>query len=354
MVKSKGKPKAKQDAIKLGDDALKKIRADYGEGVVFKASNLVTQKREVVRTGSPAVDVALGGGFIAGTSVTLSGPSGCGKTTLSLAMCREWQKKGYKVVIFPTEHRLSARDFEGCEGLDVDAIDVIQSDEHKVLAAQDILSIADQILRAQRHTLVLFDSFSMLADSDDMKSSGYEQGRPAALNIIVGKFVKNMTPVLPLNQNVLVGIFHTYANINGHTANKSSIPSKVEFFRSTGLEAGYPSFLSVDQGDKKDFYGQEVSWRVLRTMLPGACTGTTAKNVQIYGKGVSVSRELIALGQLIGAVSKNGAWFALSTTTKDGKPVEVKKQGENAMSEWLDENVEVRDALYDRVLEILL
>ena len=337
--------------VVLGDDYHKLIKADYGD-VLFDGTRLVEQEKETVRTGSPNVDVALGGGFQTGTSVTLSGPSGCGKTTLALSMCREWQKKGWKVVIFPTEHRMSKRDFDGCKGLDPATVDVIQSTESKILSAQDVFSIADQILRSQSRTLVLFDSFSMLADADDMSSSDYKQGRPAPINILVGKFVKNMTPILPLNQNTLIGIFHTYANINGYTSHKSSIPSKVEFFRSTGLECSFVKKIVEGTGDDEEQVGQSVEWKVLRTMLSGK-TGATGANIQIYGRGVETGREILIPAKTIGVVDKNGSWYSLSFKMPDGKAISVKKQGEKAMAEYFDENPDVLEALYARVLDVL-
>jgi circadian clock protein KaiC len=70
------------------------------------AEHSATPAGEAVSTGSPELDMLLGGGLVSGTSTLLTGPAGVGKTTASVQCMVAALKRGEKAAYFLFDERL--------------------------------------------------------------------------------------------------------------------------------------------------------------------------------------------------------------------------------------------------------
>src|SRR4030042_5609122 len=95
----------KEKALEL---AITQIRKQYGEGSIMKLGELSEkQEVDVIPTGSPALDLALGvGGVPRGRVIEIFGAESSGKTTLALHIIAQAQKLGGKAVYIDAEHAL--------------------------------------------------------------------------------------------------------------------------------------------------------------------------------------------------------------------------------------------------------
>jgi recombination protein RecA len=341
--------KKKADApLKQGETSLDRLRTMFGDDIAITAADVVAEVPEITSL-TPTLDVALGGGIPTGSFVTVVGPSGCGKTSTIIQFCKNWQKRKRKIYYFATELRINPRDFGNISKLNAAQIDIIRSTEEHILTAEEQLQAADIILRNEKYALVVMDSFSMIADAEDMGNNDYKQGKPAAVNRMISSFAKNMTPVIPINHNIMIGVFHTYANIGGKTAMKSSIPSKAEFFRSVGINCKWAEPIKVGSDDAAKQIGQINHWVVERTMLPGGMTGAKADSILKYGKGIDVNGELVAMAKPFGLISQSASWYQMAFMGKDGP----KFQGEEKAIAYLDENPKEAEKLHKRLMELI-
>jgi recombination protein RecA len=65
----------------------------------------------------------------------------------------------------------------------------------------------------------------------------------------------------------------------------------------------------------------------------------------LYGEGISLTGEIIDLGVETGVIKKAGSWFSYNDT-KLG-------QGRDALKRLLDENPELSEELFDKIMEAL-
>src|SRR3954453_4712693 len=111
------------------DAALAQIERAFGKGSIMKlGSHESAGDIDVVSTGSPGPDIALGiGGLPRGRVVEIYGPESSGKTTLALHVIAEAQKNGGTCAFIDAEHALDpvyARKL----GVDIDNLLISQPD----------------------------------------------------------------------------------------------------------------------------------------------------------------------------------------------------------------------------------
>ena len=95
---------ARKKALEI---ALGNIEKDFGKGSVMKLGENLTEKVDVIPTGSLSVDAALGvGGLPRGRIVEIYGPESSGKTTLALHAVAQAQKLGGTAAFIDAEHAL--------------------------------------------------------------------------------------------------------------------------------------------------------------------------------------------------------------------------------------------------------
>lgn len=297
------------------EDTLKRLRKDFGEGVITMGSDLIEEKQEVVSTGSPRLDIALGGGVIVGTGMTVAGESGCGKTSTVLKMVANWQKMGRNVVWMAVEPRIYERDLRSIDGLDPERLPIVRSYEGKIYTAQDFLKIAENILSNNTYTMVVIDSISMLCDSSEMEAQGSEGIQPGKLNRLIGSFSRKMGQILPVNKNLLVSIAHVYANFKGHTKWTVAVPAKAQYMRATGIVCEYYEYDTEGKGDKAVRNGQHIHWKVERTLLPGRQPKVTS--YLRYGYGIDDIYEVVDMAADIGILRKSGKWIYFGEDEKE-------------------------------------
>ena len=71
-----------------------KIIKDYGKIITTGTKVLESQKNKKVISVSPAIDIALGGGILEGSWLTLTGDPKSGKTTTAMQIAANCQKEG--------------------------------------------------------------------------------------------------------------------------------------------------------------------------------------------------------------------------------------------------------------------
>ena len=143
------------------DKALAQVIADiekqFGKGASMKLGEQEMVKVEVSRSGSLALDIALGvGGYPKGRIIEIYGPESSGKTTIALHAIAEVQKDGGRAAFIDAEHSLDPVYAEAL-GVDIDELLLSQPD-----TGEQALEICDTLVRSEAVSIVVIDSVAAL------------------------------------------------------------------------------------------------------------------------------------------------------------------------------------------------
>ena len=261
---------------------------------------------------SPVLDDVLGGGIKVGTSTIITGIYKGGKTCTCLHIAKKFQKAGYKVYYLNIEHRLTKRDLEGVEDLDLssDKFEVIQSREGCILSGEDFLRVLRSKIETETKCLFIADSYSSLCSQELFDGDIGDRFRdPMPLKL--SAFCKVVSAYLSINNNTLIGITHEIAN-----QAPSMGPNKKMKVEASGNKIQYASDYKlrvqfskpIVGSDGKSEIGKEINWHCTWSCLgPPNREGITRL---IYNQGIDEIGELVNIAIECGAVKKAGSWFS--------------------------------------------
>ena len=286
-----------------------------------------------ISTGSPSVDIALGiGGLPYGRIVEIYGPESSGKTTLCQHVVANVQKAGGICAFIDTEHALDPTYAESI-GVDVDSLLLSQPD-----CGEDALRLAEMMIRTGSVNCIIIDSVTNLVPRAEIEGEmgDSHMGLQArlmsqALRKLTGITKKNNVLLIFTNQiRMKIGVmFGSPETTSGGRALKFYASIRMDIRRTGGVKSG------------DDVIGSAVRIKVVKNKL--APPFRIAETRIMYdGKGIDYLFDIMNQAIKAGYITKKGSWFAY-----DGENI---GQGADAVIEWLRENPELTESLYDAVV----
>ncbi|HEX2064543.1 MAG TPA: intein-containing recombinase RecA [Acidimicrobiales bacterium] len=139
------------------DVALGQIEKQFGKGSDMRMGEKGTMAIEVVSTGAPALDLALGvGGLPRGRIVEIFGPESSGKSTLAMHVVAEAQRNGGICAYVDAEHAMDPV-YARAIGVNIDDLLISQPD-----TGEQALEIADMLVRSGALDVLVIDSVAAL------------------------------------------------------------------------------------------------------------------------------------------------------------------------------------------------
>lgn len=312
------------------------IERKYGKGAIMKLSDDVQVDVPVIPTGSIGLDTALGvGGIPRGRVSEIFGPESSGKTTLTLHVIAECQKLGGTCAFVDAEHALDMA-YARKLGVNTDELLISQPDY-----GEQALDIADMLVRSGAVDLVVVDSVAALIPQAELDGNFGETqvGSHArlmshAMRKLTGTIHKSRASVIFINQiRSKIGPAG-YGNPETTTGGQA-----LKFYASVRLDIRRIQTLK----DKDQPFGNRTKVKVVKNKV--APPFRTAVFDIIYGQGISRSGELLDIGAEAGFIEQSGSWFAFGD--------EKLGQGREKVRALLDENMELRNAIEEKVKEYL-
>lgn len=156
--------KAKSESAKALDLALSAINKQFGDGAIMKMGEAAKVDIQVIPTGCPSIDLALGvGGLPRGRICEIYGPESSGKTTLCLALIARAQREGGNAVFIDVEHALDPR-YARVVGVDIDNLMVAQPE-----SGEDALNITETLIRSGAIDIIVIDSVAALVSKTELE-----------------------------------------------------------------------------------------------------------------------------------------------------------------------------------------
>ena len=319
------------------DKALAQVMADiekqFGKGSIMKLGEQENTEVEVVRSGSLALDIALGvGGYPKGRIIEIYGPESSGKTTFALHAIAEVQKVGGRAAFIDAEHSVDPV-YASNLGVDIDELLLSQPD-----TGEQALEICDALVKSEAVNIIVIDSVAALvpqAEIDGEMGDSHVglQARlmSQALRKLSGSINKTNTIVIFINQlREKVGVM--FGNPETTPGGKA-----LKYYSSVRLDIRRGE--QIKQGT--EIVGNNTKIKVVKNKVAPPFKSATVDIM--YGTGVSHEGEVLDLAVDIGIVEKSGAWYAYHDN-KIG-------QGKENVKLFLANNPEVLKEIEDQVRE---
>ncbi|MDR2533576.1 MAG: recombinase RecA [Tannerellaceae bacterium] len=315
----------KQKALQ---STLDKIEKTFGKGSIMKMGDKNIEQVEVIRSGSIALNAALGvGGYPRGRVIEIFGPESSGKTTLAIHAIAEAQKEGGIAAFIDAEHAFD-RFYAEKLGVDVDNLYVSQPD-----TGEQALEIVEALIRSSAVDIVVVDSVAALTpkaeldgDMGDSKMGLQARLMSQAMRKLTGTISKTNTTCIFINQlrdKIGSAVFANPETTTGGNA--------LKFYASVRLDIR--SIGKIKDGD--EVKGNQVRVRVLKNKV-----APPFRKVEfdiIFGEGISRTGEIIDLGVDLNIVKKSGSWYSYGDA-KLG-------QGRDAAKQCIADNPELMEEL---------
>ena len=320
---------------KAVQSAMTQIERQFGKGSIMKLGGRPIEAVPVIRTGSLALDKALGvGGYPRGRVIEIYGPESSGKTTLALHAVAEAQKNGGIAAFIDAEHALDVA-YAKRLGVDCDELLVSQPD-----TGEQALEIADMLVRSGGIDIMVVDSVAALVPRSEIEGEmgDSHMGLQArlmsqALRKLTATIGKTSTTIIFINQiRMKIGV--VYGNPETTTGGNA-----LKFYASMRLEIRRAA--PIKEGE--NIVGNRTKVKVVKNKL-----APPFKDVEfdlMYGEGISRTGDLLDMGVDLGVVDKSGSWYSF-----EGERI---GQGRENVKTFLIDNQDMFGTIETRVREKL-
>ncbi len=312
-------------------DAVAKIKKQYGDGAVMRLGEATHLVVEAIPTGSLSLDLALGvGGIPRGRVTEVFGPESSGKTTLCQHIVAEAQRLGGVCAYIDMEHALDPAYAEKC-GVDVENLYISQPD-----TGEQALEIAETLVRSGAVDVVVVDSVAALVpraeiegDMGDATMGMQARLMSQALRKLSGVIKQTNTAVVFTNQlRQKIGVM--FGNPETTTGGMA-----LKFYASVRLDVRRIESIKVGQ----EVVGSRTRVRVVKNKV--APPFKVAEFDILYNEGISKEGDVLDLGVALGVVEKRGSFYTYGEQRIG--------QGRENARQFLRENSQVAEEIEARI-----
>lgn len=322
------------------EDTIKSIQTKFGEGAIMKLGDAPKVSIGAIPTGSLGLDSALGiGGLPKGRIIEIFGPESSGKTTLALHVVGEAQKRGGVCAYIDAEHAMDP-DYAGKLGVKTAELLISQPD-----TGEQALEICESLVRSGKVDVIVIDSVAALTPKDEIEGDmgSHQVGKQARL---MSQAMRKLTALVSRTKTIIIFINQIRMQIGVMFGNPETTTGgkALKFYSSVRLDIR--RIASIKKGE--EVVGSRTRVKVVKNKVASPFKQTEFDI--IYGEGISLEGEMLALGEKMGIIKKSGA--AYSYTPKDG-PEEKLGRGYDATRQFLKdkENKKIRDAVLKDIKE---
>lgn len=300
MVKEKQKKVEVEKDFCIANDCEKviaDIQKKYGKGAV-QIMDGNSSDFEAIGTGSPSIDIALGGGIPCGRIIEIYGHESSGKSTIALSVVGQAQQSGKRAAYIDAEH---AFDPTWAKKMCVKPEELLLSQPD---SAEEGLDIANILISSGKIDIVVIDSVAALVPKAELNGEigEFVVGLQAR---IMSQALRKLSGTAATNNCSLIFINQIREKIGVMFGNPETTPGgrALKFFSSVRMEVRRREILK--KGD--DVRGVTIKIKIVKNKV--APPYRTAEIELLYEDGLNREADIINLGVKQGIIKKCGAWF---------------------------------------------
>jgi len=309
------------------DRALADIKTKFGDDSIMKLGETPKVDVNAIPTGSIGVDWALGiGGLPRGRIIEIFGPESSGKTTLCLHVIAEAQKKDGVCAFIDAEHALDP-EYAKRLGVNINSLLVSQPD-----TGEQALEIVESLVRSGKIDVIVIDSVAALTPKDEIEGDMGQShvGKQARL---MSQALRKLTAIVSKTKTIVIFINQIRMQIGVMFGNPETTPGGKALKFYTSVRIDIRRIAQIKKGD--EVMGGRHRVKIVKNKIAAPFRQTEFD--MMYGEGISKEGEVLALGEKLGLVKKEGQTY-VAGETKLGR-------GYDAARTFLHENKPILNAL---------
>lgn len=302
-----------------------------GSVKIQRVADVVTPYHIKYRTGIMSLDIALNGGFPAGTIVQLWGHKGVGKDYLSnLMLAAAQQDYGDEANLFWTSfgYKPDKPFMEMCgvvlEGLgNLWFVDVDKKGE--VHPSEAMLSAALDIVKSNEFQIGVINELGSGETKENVKKKLHEEAKVATWASLMSDFCRKYYSVMRVvvegvpNKTLIVMINPVRANMDSKTSrwqkHIQTSGEALQHAKAIDVELKHQKWIKEGEGEEAKKIGKVIKWRVIKGKH-GISEGAEGSFSFYHGLGVDLEEDLVNVGRSYGLITAAGAWFSVPWSDK--------------------------------------
>jgi len=288
------------------EEALKKLRKQYGNEVILKAND-TPKKIESIPTNCFAIDRLLGcGGIPVGRIIEVFSEPSAGKSTLCLFFAAQVQKSGGMVVWIDAENAYEAS-YAKSIGVDTSKLMVSQSE-----TLEECFDTIRALAETKKIKLIVVDSVSALVPRSELEGEEMLKDTYAVQARLLSKALRIITGPISRSGTILIFINQTRSKVGVYWGNPevSTGGKALKFYSSVRL--------SVAKGDKiMGIKKDEQIGNVVKITAVKNKVGFPFKKGSFdlyYGEGIDLVADTLDTAEELKVIKKEGNTYSLGET----------------------------------------
>jgi recombination protein RecA len=309
--KTTKKSAEKKDDVEVGTsdltETLRSLKTKFGDEVIMTLDETARVNVDSISTGSLGLDEALGvGGLPQGRIIEIFGPESSGKTTLSLHVIAEAQKKGGICAFIDAEHALDP-EYAKNIGVKLEELLISQPDN-----GEQALEIVESLVRSGKISVIVIDSVAALTPRDEIEGEmgAHHVGKQARL---MSQALRKLTAIVAKSHTIVIFINQIRMQIGVMFGNPETTPGgkALKFYTSVRLDIR--RIAQIKKGE--EVVGGRHRVKVVKNKVAAPFRATEFD--LIYGEGISVEGEILALGEKYKLITKSGSSYTYTPPGAD-------------------------------------
>lgn len=316
-------PNGNDERLKALELAIGQIEKQFGRGSIMRLGEASARMTvETIPTGSPALDIALGGGIPRGRITEIYGPEMAGKSTVAQHIIAQAQKAGGLTAYIDVEHAMDPT-FAAAIGVNIEDLLISQPD-----TGEQALEICEALVRSNAVDVVVIDSVAALVPRAEIEGD-MGDSMPGLQARLMSQALRKLTAAISRSKTAAIFINQLREKIGIVFGNPETTPGgrALKFYSSVRIELRRAE--SIKQSGT--VIGNRVRAKIVKNKIAPPFR-VAEFDIIFSGPKLGISREgdIVDLAAEYEILKKQGAFYSYG---------ELKLgQGREAAKEYLREH----------------